>query len=116
MAWGQGELIATPASVARVASGIANNGILVPNRFVMGVSGKPTPLKPGVPIAKDASYAVHMKDFMLKQSAGKVVKLGMVVAGKTGTPERIWKNKRINDGWYVFFAPKINSAGNILSG
>ncbi|HEX8332866.1 MAG TPA: FtsW/RodA/SpoVE family cell cycle protein, partial [Segetibacter sp.] len=43
MAWGQGELIATPAAVARVASGIANNGTLMPNRFVMSVSGNATP-------------------------------------------------------------------------
>ena len=28
------------------------------------------------------------------------------VAGKTGTPERIFKGEAINDGWYVFFAPK----------
>jgi cell division protein FtsW (lipid II flippase) len=115
MAWGQGELIATPASIARVASGIANNGTLIPNRFVMSVSGRPTPIKQGIPIAKNASYALHMRDYMIEQSAGKVSKLGISVAGKTGTPERIWKNKRINDGWYVFFAPKLNGSGHIVT-
>lgn len=35
MAWGQGELIATPAAVARLASAIANRGTLVPNRYVL---------------------------------------------------------------------------------
>jgi hypothetical protein len=38
----------------------------------------------------------------------------MAVAGKTGTPERIWKSERINDGWYVFFAPKKTGAGHIV--
>ena len=114
MAWGQGELIATPAAVARVASGIANNGILMPNRFVLSVAGQATVVKQGIPIAKNASYATHMKDYMLKQSAGKVARLGMAVAGKTGTPERIWKSERINDGWYVFFAPKKTGAGHIV--
>jgi membrane peptidoglycan carboxypeptidase len=114
MAWGQGELIATPAAVARLASGIANNGLLLPNRYLMSVSGTPTAIKKGVAIAKNPAYAQHMKDYMLKQSAGKVAKLGISVAGKTGTPERIWKGERINDGWYVFFAPKANGQGHIV--
>lgn len=115
MAWGQGELIATPAAVARVASGIANKGILVPNRYVLSVSGVETAIKPGVAIAKSPQYAEHMKDYMLEQSAGKAERLKLNVAGKTGTPERIWKSERINDGWYVFFAPKANGPGHIVT-
>jgi hypothetical protein len=37
------------------------------------------------------------------------------VAGKTGTPERILKGRRINDGWYVFFAPKATGTGHIVT-
>jgi cell division protein FtsW (lipid II flippase) len=115
MAWGQGELIATPAAVARVASGIANNGVLVPNRYVLSVSGIQTAIKPGVAIAKSPTFAAHMTDYMLKQSAGKAERLKLNVAGKTGTPERIWKSERINDGWYVFFAPKAKGPGHIVT-
>ncbi|MDQ6812678.1 MAG: penicillin-binding transpeptidase domain-containing protein, partial [Bacteroidota bacterium] len=115
MAWGQGELIATPAAVARVASGIANNGILIPNRFVLSVSGVVTAIKPGISIAKNPDYAAHITNYMLKQSAGKIERLRLAVAGKTGTPERIWKSERINDGWYVFFAPKANGPGHIVT-
>lgn len=115
MAWGQGELIATPASVARVAAGIANNGILMPNRYVLSVSGKPVLVQAGVRIAKSSQYARHMTDYMLEQSKNKTPRLGLKVAGKTGTPERIWKNERINDGWYVFFAPKANGPGHIVT-
>lgn len=115
MAWGQGELIATPASVARVAAGIANNGTLIPNRYVLSVSGKPVPVQAGVRIAKSPQYARHMTDYMLEQSKNKTPRLGLKVAGKTGTPERIWKNERINDGWYVFFAPKANGSGHIVT-
>jgi cell division protein FtsW (lipid II flippase) len=115
MAWGQGELIATPASVARVAAGIANNGTLMPNRYVLSVSGKPVPVQAGVRIAKNPQYARHMTDYMLEQSKNKTPRLGLKVAGKTGTPERIWKNERINDGWYVFFAPKANGVGHIVT-
>ncbi|HVG40731.1 MAG TPA: hypothetical protein VM888_03890, partial [Chitinophagaceae bacterium] len=45
---------------------------------------------------------------------GKIDRLGLKVAGKTGTPERIWKKQRINDGWYVFFAPKSKGGGHIV--
>ncbi|MEJ7676508.1 MAG: penicillin-binding transpeptidase domain-containing protein [Segetibacter sp.] len=115
MAWGQGELIATPAAVARVAAGIANNGVLMPNRYVISVSGKMAPVQTGVRIAKRPQFAKHITDYMLEQSANKVQRLGLKVAGKSGTPERIWKSERINDGWYVFFAPKANGKGHIVT-
>ena len=114
MSWGQGELIATPASVARMAAGIANNGVLIPNRYVLQISDSTLPLHEGVRIAKDSQAAQILTTFMKQQSANKVAALGLRVAGKTGTPERIWKGRRINDGWYVFFAPRQNGSGHIV--
>ena len=115
MAWGQGNLVATPASIARLASGIANKGTMMPNRFVMTVGGKKTPLQAGVTIAKSPHYAELITGYMIKQSATKSKRFGLVVAGKTGTPERIVKSERINDGWYVFFAPNNKGAGHIVT-
>ncbi|MBC7566423.1 MAG: FtsW/RodA/SpoVE family cell cycle protein [Pedobacter sp.] len=114
MAWGQGELIASPAAVARLASSVANKGILVPNRYVLKISDSTVAVKPGIKIADDPQYATLMTDYMLKQSANKSYTLGVRVAGKTGTPERIWKQERINDGWYVFFAANKIEKGNIV--
>ena len=114
MSWGQGELVATPAAVARVAAGIANNGNLVPNKYVKSVSGIPAKSKAGIPIANDPLYAQLMLDYMKKQSAPKKFRLGILVAGKTGTPERIFRGERINDGWYVFLAPKATGPGHIV--
>jgi len=114
MSWGQGELVATPASVARMAAAIANNGMLVPNRFVLNVNGNPTSTARGVAIAKDSIYAGFMETYMREQSAPKKPKLGMLVAGKTGTPERILKGESINDGWYVFFAPQAKGNGHVV--
>ncbi|MOA53644.1 hypothetical protein D3C78_1771350 [compost metagenome] len=51
---------------------------------------------------------------MLKQSENKTYTLGIKVAGKTGTPERIWKDQQINDGWYTFFAPKADGKGHVV--
>jgi cell division protein FtsW (lipid II flippase) len=114
MAWGQGALIATPASVARMAAGIANNGTILQNRFVLQVSDSATSVKPGTPLTNDPKYAELLRHYMIEQSAGKAATLGLAVAGKTGTPERIWKKQQINDGWYVFFAPKANGIGNMV--
>jgi hypothetical protein len=114
MAWGQGELIATPASVARLAAGIANGGKMVPNRYVLKISDSIIKSKQNIPLAADTQYADLLTGYMLKQSANKVDRLGMVVAGKTGTPERIWKKQRINDGWYVFFTPKASGPGHVV--
>jgi cell division protein FtsW (lipid II flippase) len=114
MAWGQGELIATPAAVARLASGIANNGTMPSNRYVLKVSDSATAVKPGIKIANDPKYAELLRGYMIKQSEAKAYTLGLVVAGKTGTPERIWKGAQINDGWYVFFAPKAKGSGNMV--
>jgi cell division protein FtsI/penicillin-binding protein 2 len=115
MAWGQGELIATPASVARLASAIANNGTLMPNRFVLKISDSAIGVQEGRPIAKDPQYAALLTDYMKKQSAGKTERLGIKVAGKTGTPERVVHGAVVNDGWYVFFAPKANGPGHIVT-
>src|SRR3954467_1683089 len=71
MSWGQGELIATPAAVARVASSIANGGVLLHNRYVLKVSDSATSVKPGVKIANDPQYAQLMRSYMIEQSAPK---------------------------------------------
>jgi cell division protein FtsW (lipid II flippase)/cell division protein FtsI/penicillin-binding protein 2 len=114
MSWGQGELIASPAAVARLASSVANKGVLVPNRYVLKISDSTVAVKPGIKIANDPQYAMLLTDYMLKQSANKSYTLGLTVAGKTGTPERVWKQERINDGWYVFFAANKNGKGHIV--
>ncbi len=114
MAWGQGELIATPASIARLVASVANKGVLVPHRYVLRISDSVLGIAPGVAIAKDSQYATLITKYMIAQSVNKADDLGIAVAGKTGTPERIWKGQRINDGWYTFFAPKLNGPGHIV--
>ncbi|WEK21701.1 MAG: FtsW/RodA/SpoVE family cell cycle protein [Candidatus Pedobacter colombiensis] len=114
MAWGQGELIATPAAVARLVSGVANKGKLVANRYVLKISDSATLVNPAIKIANDPQYADLITGYMLKQSENKTYTLGLKVAGKTGTPERIWKDQKINDGWYTFFAPRANGKGHIV--
>jgi cell division protein FtsI/penicillin-binding protein 2 len=114
MAWGQGELIATPAAIARLVSGVANKGNIVANRYVLKISDSTTSINPSIKIANNPQYAELISSYMLKQSENKTYTLGIKVAGKTGTPERIWKDQQINDGWYTFFAPKADGKGHIV--
>jgi len=111
MSWGQGELIATPVSVARLASAIANQGKLVPNRYVLKISDSTLHSADGITLMKDPESAALLKRYMIEQSANKAGQFGLAVAGKTGTPERIVKKRKVNDGWYVFFAPSANPDG-----
>ncbi|RYY92857.1 MAG: cell cycle protein, partial [Chitinophagaceae bacterium] len=113
-AWGQGELTATPAAVARLASGIANGGQLMPHRYVLKIADSATAPGTAEAIARSPQLTGLLTDFMKAQSAGKRGVLGIQVAGKTGTPERILRGARINDGWYVFFAPAARGAGHVV--
>ena len=113
MSWGQGELIASPAAVARLAAAVSNHGNLTDHRYVLKISENEMPVKSSVQLT-NPQYAALLKEYMIRQSATKSGTLGITVGGKTGTPERIWKGARINDGWYVFFAPKASGSGNIV--
>jgi cell division protein FtsI/penicillin-binding protein 2 len=106
LAWGQGQLTSTPASLARMAGAIANNGVLQPSRYVLSQAGKARPVAAGERLARQPAYAQALTDFMIDQSNTGRSKISVArVAGKTGTPERMVRGVRQNDGWYVFFAP-----------
>lgn len=107
LAWGQSVLTATPVSIARMAGAIANKGILQPSRYVLQEAGQQPASAEAMRIANDTAYAGLLKQYMIDQSSrpGKQKIRNMIVAGKTGTPERIVRGTRQSDGWYVFFAP-----------
>ena len=100
--------------MARMASAIANKGVMKENRYVMKVSESLLPLKEGITIINEPAAAQLLTTYMRSQSETKVNRLHMYVAGKTGTPERMVRGRRINDGWYVFFAPKASGSGHIV--
>jgi cell division protein FtsI/penicillin-binding protein 2 len=107
LAWGQSVLTATPASMARMAAGIANHGFLQPSRYLLQEAGQSQPLSEAIKLAKDTAYASVLEQYMIDQSStpGKQKIRNSRVAGKSGTPERVVKGVKQSDGWYVFFAP-----------
>ena len=91
-----------------------NGWLLMANRYVLKISDSALAVKQGIQLAKDPAYAKLLTAYMIKQSANKTPLLNLAVAGKSGTPERVWKKESINDGWYVFFAPKPSGVGNMV--
>lgn len=119
IAWGQGELMATPLHLAKMSGGIANKDSLQPSRFLYKAWNKPLQQEPAVALAKNAGTAGIVSGFMKEQSAKVAAATGLEVYGKTGSPERdkLIKvkdqtiRKRITDAWYTFYvqSPKLGA-------
>ncbi len=109
LAWGQGALLATPLTMARVVSIVANNGQLAPTRYVRRIGHKDLPLaQPVTVIGKEEASILrsYMQDESRKMASlpshnGDARSMG----GKTGTPERggIYGQPKSNDAWYICF-------------
>lgn len=119
LAWGQGELMATPLHLARMSGTIANAGVLQAPRFLLKSWQQPLPLEQGVKLSKYPGMDAMLSGFMKEQSASVSAATQLEVHGKTGSPERdkLVKNgerivrKRVTDAWYTFFvmSPKYNA-------
>ncbi|MBL7762816.1 MAG: FtsW/RodA/SpoVE family cell cycle protein [Chitinophagaceae bacterium] len=108
LAWGQGQLTATPASMARMAGIIANKGSFQPSNYIFEKAGVRQRDTVPVKMIREKQSAEKLESFMIDQSnpkGGRSKIDGSKVAGKTGTPQRMLKNVLERDGWYVFYAP-----------
>ena len=76
-----------------MAAGVENHGKLVNNRYFLKVHNTLQGIKGSTKITNEPQFADLIKQYMIKQSELKVHTLGIAVAGKTGTPERIWKKE-----------------------
>ncbi len=111
IAWGQGELMATPFHLAKMSGAIANKDSLQPSRFLYKAWNQPVPKEPATSISKYEGASSIISAFMKEQSAKVAAATALQVYGKTGSPERdklITQNgriirKRITDAWYTFY-------------
>lgn len=116
IAWGQGLISATPLNMARVASIVANDGKLVPTRYVLREGEEKTDTKKPVRILSSETNKL-LKSYMQEESGLKKPRLATAkgIGGKTGTPQRAVNSVRAkknlkkgqalmwNDAWYIFF-------------
>ena len=111
--WGQGELSATPITMARVASIVANDGMMSPTRFTIDdrieddikIVTKEEADSLGVFMKYEAEH--HIQDCKIKSENN-------IIGGKTGTANRHLTNKngktiqRSNDSWYICYIKPTN--------
>jgi cell division protein FtsW (lipid II flippase)/cell division protein FtsI/penicillin-binding protein 2 len=120
IAWGQGELKATPLQMAKMSGAIANNGMLPASRYLLKAWNDTASREiKTVNISKQTGIAGTLALFMKEQSVKVSAATGLEVHGKTGSPERdkILKagnktvRKRVTDAWYTFFvqSPKLGA-------
>ncbi len=111
-AWGQGSLTATPLAMARVASIAANDGEMPVTRYVIDDA-------PSRKITVIGENEAHKLNGYMKSTSRVHDKIkDRNIGGKTGTPERDWKDeneisKKLNDGWYICFIENTNNQPKI---
>ena len=106
--WGQGDLDATPLSMARVASIVANNGVMATTRYTAEDESHK------IPVVKPAE-ALSLGRFMIEEAETHGIHINSdnnVIGGKTGTANRHIKRvdgtqqDRSNDAWYICYVKK----------
>jgi cell division protein FtsW (lipid II flippase) len=109
LAWGQGEMKATPLVMARVTGAVANKGILKNSKFLLKSSTTYTLMDTSFAIS-DSVNAGIMGKFMRQQATVNSQDKLINLSSKTGTPQRaVPGNEKNFDGWFMFYAysPKI---------
>ena len=117
-AWGQGDLAATPLTMARVASIVANEGAMKPTRFLLNEK----PIDGIQVITRNEAEAIGKA--MIYEAENhtkcKIKSTYNTIGGKTGTANRHITNKReqviqrSNDSWYIcYIKPSIKEKGSL---
>ncbi|MBC7805858.1 MAG: hypothetical protein H7145_06880, partial [Akkermansiaceae bacterium] len=103
IAFGQGEMLATPLEMAGVAQTVANGGKRLTPQWEKSGVGKvvDTPLSP-----EDAARIADMmrRVTITGTAAGRFADLPFPVAGKTGTAQND-RYDRVSHSWFIGFAP-----------
>ena len=101
--YGQGQVVASPFQLARVAATIANHGRMPYGRWITDESNSRvepphTVLQPGLA----QTLAQYMRNVVTNGTGRSVAKSPVQIAGKTGTAELA---KGASHAWFIGFAP-----------
>src|SRR5207244_4292216 len=102
--YGQGDVVATPLQMARVAALFANGGIVLEPGWRERVAGFPKLAKPVPILTNDAAELIgqYMRDVVLSGTGRSLRENPGRIAGKTGTAE---VTGAPSHSWFVGFAP-----------
>jgi peptidoglycan glycosyltransferase len=113
--YGQGQVVATPFQMARVAASVAAGGKIPQGRWVLDETNSRT--NEAVPVltpALAAKLGAYMRSVVTSPAGtGKVVAGNPIpIAGKTGTAEL---NHAASHAWFIGFAPYGDTAGRRIA-
>jgi peptidoglycan glycosyltransferase len=101
--YGQGQVVATPLQMARVAATIANGGHAPQGKWVLDESNERNDAP--LPILSDGQARLlrqAMRQVVTQGSARQLANVDPAIAGKTGTAE---VQGKASHSWFVGFAP-----------
>lgn len=102
-AFGQGQVVASPFQMARLAAAVANGGFVMQGRWILDETNPRTrePL-PVLPREEAARLAGYMRSVVTGGTGRSAAKSALPIAGKTGTAEL---EKKPSHAWFIGFAP-----------
>jgi cell division protein FtsI/penicillin-binding protein 2/cell division protein FtsW (lipid II flippase) len=101
-AYGQGEVVASPFQMARVAATVANNGAMPQGRWLADENnGRVAPPAAVLPPDEAATLGRFMRE-VVTSGTGRRGAASVAVAGKTGTAELA---EGPSHAWFIGFAP-----------
>jgi cell division protein FtsI/penicillin-binding protein 2 len=107
--YGQGQVVATPFQMARVAATVANDGAMPEGRWVTDASNtrtaEPVRILTGTP---EGFIARSMREVVTAGTARQLAGIEPAIAGKTGTAEIQGKPSH---SWFIGYAPYGAAAG-----
>jgi cell division protein FtsI/penicillin-binding protein 2/cell division protein FtsW (lipid II flippase) len=109
--YGQGEVLATPFQMARVAATIANHGVMPQGRWVTGTPNARKEAPRRVISTENADFLARTMRTAVTQGTGRrAQRAATAIAGKTGTAEIA---NGVSHSWFVGFAPAGDSAKKV---
>jgi cell division protein FtsW (lipid II flippase) len=101
--YGQGQVVASPLQMARVAATVASGGSAPLGRWILGETNpRVQEPQPVIPPAAAATLAAYMRRVVTSGTGRTVAGAGVPIAGKTGTAEIA---KGASHAWFAGFAP-----------
>jgi peptidoglycan glycosyltransferase len=101
--YGQGEVVASPFQMARVAATVANGGAMPQGRWITGENNPRTAAaQPVLPADADATLARFMREVVTQGTGRRASGASVAMAGKTGTAELA---DAASHAWFIGFAP-----------
>jgi len=109
--YGQGQVVASPFQMARVAATVANGGVMPGGRWILDDSNaRDTEPKPVLSPDAAATLARFMREVVTSGTGRRAAGAVVPIAGKTGTAELA---DAPSHAWFIGFAPYGKSARHI---